>query len=683
MLEYTGVSSGRLWFRFKRYDDATRFIIRYRTSQTGGTVWTEWAETAERGITTGTDGYTAFTYVAVAGLMYEVSVILTGDDKDPSPESNIVTVLYPNDPAQPPPVLEGYPFYINGRVVPALKLAEIPIGVSSWAIWYREFGGNQWIPYNIAQGKSTYLTAETFAGGNSYQFIVAWYDATNRKLLSDISNVVNVTLPQASIDYLLPPKALEASYYGEYSTGYYNRVDVLRGDMRATSVSIEYKRSTVNVWTVFTNDYVFADHSITDSTKAYWIGILMGTERPIAGEVWQYRLKNKADGLETSDYSDIFSITMPSMLDKLPAPTIALQQSGYSVVIGIGTVADAVGYKIERRSTSESNWTVIQASLSPSTTSYTDSSTSYGNTYFFRVTALGDNVTYQNSDPTEQSITVTQSVILPAPVIDSVVESGISVQITISNINTPNTDTVRVEMSENGGAWRDLFGVYPASQAETTVTATIPGESILEGGSLRFRARALPAAMAQDPSPYSEIASITIDEREWLLRWNGTSWDDPSGLTGGWINQNVTWSDEVEISNITETTPATGVKRLQGQGWYRTVNPLIANQGNLLTKYSRICMVGSLIKQVDGTSNHAWFGVAFTYPFAGGTNFDYRNGTYVYAGSESGRATAGTKVDPYITPRASSSYAGKQGPYLYFRFYNGYADIKGIYAIKR
>ena len=689
MLEYTGVSSGRLWFRFKRYDDATRFYVRYRQSDDGGRTWTEWAQTQEYGITTGTDGYTAFTNSATAGRMYETSVILTGDAKDPSPESNIVTVIYPNEPAQPPPILEGYPFYIDGRTVPALKLAEMLSGVSSWAIWYRAFGDNQWIPYNIAQNQSTYLTGEGFVSGNSYQFIVAWYDSVNRKILSDISNVVTIALPQASIDYLLPPKALEASYYGEYSTGYYNRIDVLRGDMRATSVSIEYKRSTVNVWTVFTNDYVFADHGITDSTTAYWIGILMGTEKPIAGEIWQYRLKNKADGLETSVYSDIFSVTMPSMLDKLPAPTIALQQSGYSVIIGIGAVADAVGYRIERRSTSESNWTVIQASLSPSINSYTDSSTSYGNTYFFRVTALGDNVTYQNSDPTEQSITVTQSVTLPAPVIDSVAESGIGVVVEISNINAPNTDQVRLEMSENGGSWKQVASGYPASQSETTVSLTVAGEDILEGGTLQFRAYCTPAAMATENSPYSSIASITIDEREWLLRWNGTSWDDPSGITGGWVNQNVTWSDSgstyTEVSNITETTPAgtTGVKRLEGGGWYRTVNPLIANQGNIATKYSRICMVGSLVKYQDGTDNHAWFGVAYTYPFAGGTQFDTGHGSYVFAGSESGRASAGTKVDPNFAPYASSNYMGKQGPYLYFRLHYGYADVKGIFAIKR
>lgn len=686
MLEYTGVSSGRLWFRFKRYDDATRFMIRYRTSQDGGTVWTEWGETAERGITTGTDGYTSFTYVAVAGLMYEVSVILTGDDKDPSPESNIVTVLYPNEPAQAPPVVEGFVFYIDGRPLPALKPVEIPSGVSAWAIWYRAFGDAEWIPYGVAQNIATWLTASFFVSGNSYQFIIAWYDATNRKLLSDISNVATITLPQADIDYLLPPKALSASYYGEYSTGYYNRIDVQRGDMRATSVSIEYKRSSVGQWVKFDDDYVFADHSITEDTKAYWIGILMGTEKPIAGEIWQYRLKNKADGLETSVYSDIFSVTMPSMLDKLPAPTIALQQSGYSVIIGIGAVADAVGYRIERRSTSESNWTVIQDSLSPSINSYTDSSTSYGNTYFFRVTALGDNVTYQNSDPTEQSITVTQSVTLPAPVIDSVAESGIGVVVEISNINAPNTDQVRLEMSENGGSWKQVASGYPASQSETTVSLTVAGEDILEGGTLQFRAYCTPAAMATENSPYSSIASITIDEREWLLKWDGTAWDYCTSVTGGWYSPNYMDGDTMHYGGITAQDLGGGVLRINGingSGYWVTRNGLpLRSVGTNNPAYKQICMIGTLYKTQEGRDHWAHFGSAWSYTYAREWNLDEGHGRFVIAGSDTGRGLTGQVENPNPITCGGPYYAVRDGWHVYFSLDGGYADVKGIYAIK-
>ena len=618
--------------------------------------------------------------------MYEVCVIMTGDEKDPSEQSNIETVFYPVQPGQAPPVIEGFVFYYNGKPIPAIKPIEIPTGVSAWIIWYRDFGDYEWTLTAAQSGGDRYLYSyipyDIFVPGNTYQFIIAWYDSVNQKILSDISNVATIALPPANINYLLPPKKLNAYFYGEYQGTYLNALYVQRGDMRAKYITVEGKRSSRGTWQTLW-DFVFEDHGVTDETTAYYVYPSFGEETPVPGETFEYRMKNKADGLSESVYSDVFSIIVPSILPKLASPAVTLTQNGHSVILGLSEVEDSTGYRIERRSTNDSTWVVIQSLLSPSTRSYSDDSTSYGNTYFYRVTAVGDGNTYQDSDPTEKSINVTQYVVLPAPVIDSVTESGISVIVALSNINTANSSNVWIEMSENGGEWKRVADGIPSSTAVSTSTTTIPGEKILEGGELRFRAIAMPAAQARDPSPYSEISSITIAEREWLLRWNGSSWDDPSGLTGGWVNQTVTWSDETEVSNITETAPETGVKRLQGQGWYRTVNPIIENQGNLLTKYSRICMIGSLVKQADGTSNHAWFGVAFTYPFMGGKNFDTSNGTYVYAGGESGRASAGTKVDPYFSPRASSNYAGKQGPYLFFRFYNGYADIKGIYAIKR
>lgn len=611
---------------------------------------------------------------------------MTGDEKDPSEQSNIETVFYPVQPGQSPPVIEGFVFYYNGKPVPAIKPLEIPNGVSAWLIWYREFGNYEWILTAAQSGGDRYLYSyipyDIFVPGNTYQFIIAWYDSTNQKILSDISNVATIALPSADISYLLPPKKLNAYFYGEYQGTYLNALYVQRGDMRAKYITVEGKRSSRGTWQTLW-DFVFADHDVTDETTAYYVYPSFGEETPVPGETFEYRMKNKADGLSESVYSDVFSITVPSILPKLASPAVTLTQNGHSVILGLSEVEDSTGYKIERRSTNDSTWVVIQSLLSPSIRSYTDSSTSYGNTYFYRVTAVGDGNTYQNSDPTEKSINVTQYVVLPAPVIDSVTESGISVIVALSNINTANSSNVWIEMSENGGEWKRVADGIPSSTAASTSTTTIPGEKILEGGTLQFRAIAMPAAQAVDPSPYSEISSITIAEREWLLRWNGSSWDDPSGLTGGWVNQTVTWSDETEVSNITETTPEPGVKRLQGQGWYRTVNPIIENQGNLLTKYSRICMIGSLVKQADGTSNHAWFGVAFTYPFMGGKNFDTGNGSYVFAGSESGRAAAGTRVDPYFSPRASSSYTGKQGPYLFFRLHSGYADVKGIFAIKR
>ena len=97
--------------------------------------------------------------------------------------------------------------------------------------------------------------------------------------------------------------------------------------------------------------------------------------------------------------------------------------------------------------------------------------------------------------------------------------------------------------------------------------------------------------------------------------------------------------------------------------------------------YSKICMIGDLIKQVDGTDNHAWFGNGHTYSFSGGQSLQL--GNYTFAGSESGRAAAGTKTDPSVNAVGRGTYSTSTGAHVYFRFYNGYADVKGIFAIKR
>ena len=683
VLAYLGLRSGTPWFRFYHEDDATRYLMRYRTSTNQGQNWSAWVESSERSVTEGdhTDFYLYYT----AGLCIQMSVVMCGDEKDNSDPSNMVDAIMPAQPYQSPPALDGDLYYQNGDVFALVNVQDFPTGVSRFVIWRRIQGETEWT--NVGWGQRKFIIDGTSENGITYEYKAAWADIDNN-LLSYYSNVVTIAVPDAEISYLVPPIKYSAEFFDTSGQGevfdYWNRLTVYKGDMRSDGVKGQYRKNN-GAWTDLDGNYDFEERGIGEEVTSfyYWLG---HSTRPITGDVWQYRLKNYADGLEDSAWSEIFEITIPSLLPRLASPVVTLSQQASSVVIAWQPVTDASGYKIERKLRTESSYIVIANNLPATTLRYVDGGTWYGNTYDIRVTALGDGQSYQDSLPTTVSITVQTVVVLEAPVIDSVVESGIGAQLVISNIDASNTASVFVEMSENGGSWKRV--AYTA-QTAASVTLDVAGEDILEGGTLRFRAYCTPAGMAQENSPYSEIASLTIAEREWLLRWNGTSWDDPSGITGGWVNQNVTWSDSgstyTEVSNITETTPAgtTGVKRLEGGGWYRTVNPLIANQGNIATKYSRICMVGSLVKYQDGTDNHAWFGVAYTYPFAGGTQFDTGHGSYVFAGSESGRASAGTKVDPNFAPYASSNYMGKQGPYLYFRLHYGYADVKGIFAIKR
>lgn len=686
VLRYLGLVSGTPWFRFYHEDDAPRYYMHYRTSNNRGQTWSAWVDSSERSVSTGT--YTDFYLNYVAGIIVQIAVVMVGDDKDPSEPSNVVDAIIAAQPLQSPPVLSAHPFYYNGDVISFISVESLPDGISKWMCWRRIQGEQEWSARWIASNIATYEIG--IQDGLTYEYKAAWVNSDSQ-LISDFSNIATVALPLDDIGYLLPPNKWKTEFRDTSGQGltydYWNTLYVFRGDMRSEGVYIRY-RINGGSWTTFADPYVFANHGITEQTQAYYFS-LGHSNRPTTGDVWQYCLKNYATGYTDSEWSEPFEITIPSLLPKLPSPVITLSQTGASVIVGWQTVEDATGYKIERKLSTATEYTVIANSLPASTTQFTDSGTYLGNTYDYRVTALGDGRTYQDSNPTTGRIYISQVVVLEAPVIDSVTESGISVVLVVSNINAPNTLSVQIEMSENNGTWKLLGAGYPASQSETSFTYTVPGESILEGGNLRFRARALPAGMAQDPSPYSEIANITIDEREWLLRWTGTAWDYCTDVTGGWYAPSWTDSDGTHSSNLVAQDLGGGTLRISGAnsttgvGFWTNRTGLTTNNASLSSKYSRVVMLGTLVKQSEGQDYHAWFGTAWDYTFAGGWNMDMGRGTKVIAGSDSGRGAAGSRTDPYVSACGSYTYAPRDGAHVYLYFQNGYADVKGIFAIKR
>ena len=697
LLEYVGVRSNRLWYRFKVFDDAERYYANWRQSTDGGNTWTDWSETQEFDIHHEQDGYVYLSYGSSAGLMYETSVVVTGDDKDPSDESNIVTTIYPHEPAQPIPYINVYPFFYNGRPYPFIMPDEMPAGVSSFMVWQREFGDTEWEVLGHINSWSALVrrgsTPEWTEPGKKYQYIIAWYDSVNNYILSDISNVGTVELPEANIEYLLPLIPTSATFVdvaGQgYGADYYNLLQFARGDMRNEGYRGRARRSSDNVWITLPDVEVNPGNINSYTDYMYWA--FGGDVQPIEGEVWEYQFKNYAEGFEDSEWSEIFTITIPSILPRLTTPTIILYQAAMYVVINWSSVSDAAGYKIERRSSLESSWTVLQASLSSSVTSYEDRTTSYGNTYYYRVTALADNITYQDSNPAQASISVVEVVKLNAPVISNIAESGASITMTVSNIDAYHTYNVEIEMSENNGAWSVVYVGNPHSQSETSFNATIDYYKILEGGNLRYRAKAYSYPNSQiESSDYSEIESITIDEREWLLRWTGSAWDYCTSVTGGWYSPAITDSEHTTPSGaIVPQDQGNGVLRLCGannslvEGWYMTQANLTGPNTSLRSKYKKICVIGSLIKSQAGTTYHAWFGSAYTYTFSGGVNVDTGGGTRVIAGSDSGPGYAGTLTDPEVTACGVSNKATAIGSHVFFYFDGGYADIKGIYAIKQ
>ena len=174
------------------------------------------------------------------------------------------------------------------------------------------------------------------------------------------------------------------------------------------------------------------------------------------------------------------------------------------------------------------------------------------------------------------------------------------------------------------------------------------------------------------------------------LRWTGSAWDYCTSVTGGWYSPAITDSTHITPAGaIVPQDQGNGVLRLCGanntlaEGWFMNRTGFTNPNTPLTSKYKKICVIGNLVKSQAGQNYHAWLGTAYTYYFSGGINVDTFRGTRTIAGSDSGQGYAGTVTDPEVNACGGSNNGNAIDSHVYFYFNGGYADIKGIFAIKQ
>lgn len=660
---------------FHPVDDAPQFYIKYRTSS-NGINWSTWWQTENLDVAVSSSGMCPFSWVLSAGTAFQSYIVMVGPNKDDSEPSNTVMGIVPNAPIQAPPYLEAYAVYREGAMAAQLYSDAFPSAATGYAIWRRDAGQAEWASIGIADGRS--VKDPLSEPDKSYEYVIAWYDSSVPTFISDFSNIARVTIPPNSSMVLLPPIRYDASFV-EQNGSYYIRLDLGAGDMRATKVVIQYRLNS-GAWSA-DSVMTWSDASLAVFGRYIMIGF---SGAPIPFDKWQLRLKNRATGYTDSAWSELFEVTVPSFLPRLDTPVLSLHQEAEHVLAGWNSVANAAGYKLERMQQGQSSYTLI-ASLASNVIRYEDYGVSRGNTYYYRLTALGDNQYYQDSLSVTQQIEISSVVTVPQPVIDSAVEqSNTDIVLTISNIDPPNTSAYRIEMSENNGSWRDLYGDYPSSMSVSSFTTTVNTAYILEGGSLRFRVKVVPlegAAVA--PNPYSAVYTLVVDEREWLLRWTGSAWDYCTSITGGWYAPN--WVDgyDLQYNNLVATDLGQGVLRIAGSGntsgyGFWTNRTGLTTNTSLRSKYKQVCMIGKIVKQLSGGSYAAVFGTAWDYTYAQEWHMDMTHGTSKSAGNPPND----TVENPYVTACTTYTYAPRNGSHVYLYFNNGYADVKGIFATK-
>ena len=238
------------------------------------------------------------------------------------------------------------------------------------------------------------ITDSTVSQGSSYDYRVQATAGTTYTQ-SDWSNTATVEIPYTIVQLSAP----EASIGLGGSSGT-SPVVTWTGVTNASGYQVQRKLSTASTWSSFPN-VSSTTRSFTDTTA-------------VAGNTYNYRVIAVGDGTNytNSAASNVVTQLVPtsSGAETLASPTtiVRIATAGETdVTVNWTTVTNASGYLVQRKASGESTFTTVYEATRSTAHSYTDTTTTAGSTYTYRVIAVGDGVNYVDSDPSnEATITV-------------------------------------------------------------------------------------------------------------------------------------------------------------------------------------------------------------------------------------------------------------------------------------
>ena len=245
-----------------------------------------------------------------------------------------------------------------------------------------------------------------------------------------------------------------------------------------------------------------------------------------------------ADG-STATVTAVFPATAASTAAKLSKPTVTgiTQQDG-QWIISWSKVANASGYMFRRAGDSATPWQKVTG------TSYTFEEKPASATY--QVYALGDGVSYDNSDVTDYVYTAAAA---PAPV-KLATPTGLSIQ---ENNGTWTATWNAVEGASGyrfqrvGSKWHDCSGtsytfVNKPAVAEYLVYAVGDGVSYTDSSTASLNYTGSQAATPQ-PTQLAAPANLSVKQQdgEWILDWDDVP--NASGYKFRQTNGTNTWRD--------------------------------------------------------------------------------------------------------------------------------------------
>ena len=213
-------------------------------------------------------------------------------------------------------------------------------------------------------------------------------------IYSQYSDEIGVQIPAVVTNKLCTPAIYSARFYNPSDYNYDEAIQMYVHplDERCTKIHGIYK----------VNDQEWKDLSTTtlpspSGKSPVYMDFHRIPEFFIPGTVYHFKYKGINEGnFEDSDYSDEIVIAVP---DKVATPVAEAAVSTDGVVISWSAVENATGYRIKKKKSTETNYSILADNLQ--TLSYVDESTEMGSVYEYYVIALGNQTTLYNSSRSE------------------------------------------------------------------------------------------------------------------------------------------------------------------------------------------------------------------------------------------------------------------------------------------
>lgn len=415
------------------------------------------------------------------------------------------------------------------------------LGAQAYLIERKLHSGSEWLSIQVSSATRAYTDEDT-TYPNEYDYRMKTIGNGINVFSSDYSEVSSITVsdPYEGLIYL-NPVSISLTQVTDLNT-----VTVTWGDnVNAIGYKLERKLHSASAWsTVYSGmATTYSDANLTwEAEYDYQITAL--------GDYSTFR-----DSVPTSDTIEIELPTSQQLATPVLSGAEATVTSGKAITLTWSAIANASSYTLERKLSTDTDYAVVIEGILPSAVSYTDTSVLGGRTYNYRLTAIGDNLYYTDS--------------IPSNAVDVALSWSVSLIVLKDGVGEYPyylTSTVEKYMNISGSTVNAVYGAF-YSGTKTSIYAatvgTVPDintayyagcKSASSGPNINLTNYSVIQVRAKKPSS-SEAIITQIGSGNGLVYLVARETTDPTGYsTGASKLLNLTeeyQTFELDVSNLT------------------------------------------------------------------------------------------------------------------------------------